>query len=164
MDYSQIKQAMAECGHVVTEGADWAAADAAAFRTFAHFTIGVAHDVAHQLLQFPEHFEAEWRRLAATMHHKEDTSGEADADKARIQKAESDAEASRLADQQAKAAQLAAAASASAAEDAAQKAKQTETERLAAASAAAAANSEKPDVAAESQTLPANVFDATPKD
>lgn len=58
MNYANLKKAMAAVGHVVSEGEHWLAADTAAFRDFAHFTLGITHDIAHRVLQFPEHFES----------------------------------------------------------------------------------------------------------
>jgi len=71
MNYSLIKKAMVAAGHVVTAGEHWAASDAAAFRDFAHFTLGVAHDAAHGILMFPAHFEATWKKIAALAGHHE---------------------------------------------------------------------------------------------
>lgn len=63
IDYSTIKAKMAEYGHKVSEDIHWTPADAEAWRTFCHFSLGVCHDVAHRLLTFPEHFEAEFMKL-----------------------------------------------------------------------------------------------------
>lgn len=56
--YEKIKAAMAEAGHVVSEGEHWAAQDAAKFRDFCHFTLGVSSDLAHHILAFPAEFES----------------------------------------------------------------------------------------------------------
>lgn len=63
MNYSPIKKAMLAIGHVVSEGEQWLATDVAAFRDFAHFTLGIAHDKCHAILQYPEHFVDHWARI-----------------------------------------------------------------------------------------------------
>jgi len=69
MNYSLIKKAMASVGHVVTKGEAWAASDAAAFRDFAHFTLGIPHDAAHGILMFHAHFEDAWTKIKSLAGH-----------------------------------------------------------------------------------------------
>lgn len=162
MDYSRIKAAMAEFGHKVSEGTEWTPADAAAWRTFSHFTLGVAHDVAHYLIQFPEHFENELTRLGVMLHLRgatppaqteplSDSPVVTDAEAARL-KAEA-VDASRVDAERAEAARL--------------EAEQVEAEALRVAEEQAAADAAKLAVAerdkAAAETPPAvNVFDVTP--
>lgn len=56
MDYSAIKAAMREVGHVVTEGAEWAAKDAVEFRDYCHRHLGIPFDMAHRVIEYPTHF------------------------------------------------------------------------------------------------------------
>lgn len=63
MNYTPIKKAMLAIGHTVSDGEQWLASDIAAFRDFAHFTLGVAHDKCHGILQYPEHFVGHWTRI-----------------------------------------------------------------------------------------------------
>lgn len=63
MNYTPIKKAMLAIGHVVSDGEQWLASDIAAFRDFAHFTLGVAHDECQAILQYPDHFASHWARI-----------------------------------------------------------------------------------------------------
>jgi hypothetical protein len=56
MDYSAIKAAMREVGHEVTEGVEWAAKDAVAFRDYCHRHLGIPFDMAHRVIEYPTHF------------------------------------------------------------------------------------------------------------
>ncbi len=69
MDYTGIKSAMAAAGHPASEGPEWTPKDAELFRAFAHFQLGVNHEQAHHVIQFPEHYEAQARTYVANMGH-----------------------------------------------------------------------------------------------
>lgn len=56
MDYSAIKAAMREAGHLVTEGTEWAAKDAIEFRDYCHRHLGIPFDMAHHVIEYPTHF------------------------------------------------------------------------------------------------------------
>lgn len=62
--YELIKNAMRKAGHEVSEGEEWGAKEIALFRDYAHFSLGVAHDVAHGIYMFPRHFQAAWEKIA----------------------------------------------------------------------------------------------------
>lgn len=61
--YDIVKAAMRKFGYVVSAGEHWAAEDSHQFRTFCHFILGVAHQEADAVLQFPAHYVAQWRTL-----------------------------------------------------------------------------------------------------
>jgi outer membrane biosynthesis protein TonB len=63
--YGHIKAAMKEAGHVVSEGEAWTVHDAQQFGHFAHFTLGLTTQAAHEVLAFPGHFEAKLGHLVA---------------------------------------------------------------------------------------------------
>lgn len=52
--YATLKAAMKSAGHAVSEGEQWLATDAAHFRDYCHFTLGVAEHVAHEIIAFPD--------------------------------------------------------------------------------------------------------------
>lgn len=65
--YAAIKQAMQTSGHPVSAGDQWTSGDASQFRDFAHFTLGVSHDVAHHIMSFPETFKDAVQKMAVSV-------------------------------------------------------------------------------------------------
>lgn len=57
INYASIKAAMIAAGYKATEGEGWAAADAAEFRTFSHFVLGIDHNDAHLVTTLPQVYQ-----------------------------------------------------------------------------------------------------------
>lgn len=70
MNYQALKNAMAAVGHKVSEGEHWLVSDAAQFRDFCRFSLGVSEQIAHHVLQYPDQFE---NHLGAFMERLGDT-------------------------------------------------------------------------------------------
>lgn len=57
--YSELKKAMSEAGHVVSEGETFLAKDFAALKDFAHFKFGLSETQVNYGLAYPEHLLSE---------------------------------------------------------------------------------------------------------
>lgn len=62
--YAMLKQMMAAKGFTVSNGDGWSAADAAQFRDFAVFVMGMPHDEAYRVTTHPEDFRDQLTALA----------------------------------------------------------------------------------------------------